>query len=201
MNNTDFDGLIMDEITGPYIEYVKGKLDKRRLGHSVETARLAAELAGRNKVSPSRATVAGLIHDIARPFTDDKLLAIAGSFADVTDYERSVPKLLHGAVAARMAREDMGCEDDEILFAVRHHTCGHPNICTLGKCLMVADYAEAGRNFDAVREIRKQLTCDLDDVLLKIIVNKLVYLEEQGVRADPRTLLLKETLARGISDE
>ena len=62
-------------MTVPYIEYVASRLDGRRLCHCVGTARLAAELARRNGVAPSAATVAGLIHDVARPFSDDELLA------------------------------------------------------------------------------------------------------------------------------
>ena len=90
MTNTDFDGLLKDEMTEPYIEYVRARLDGRRLCHSVETARLAAELAGRNGVSPSVATVAGLIHDMARPFSDDELLGGELLDDELLDAELSV---------------------------------------------------------------------------------------------------------------
>jgi predicted HD superfamily hydrolase involved in NAD metabolism len=191
-----FDGLVRDEVTEPYIEYARARLDGRRLRHSVGTAKLAAEICGRNGESPSRATVAGLVHDVARPSSDAELLAQAGSFDDVTGHERSEPKLLHGAVSARMVQNDMGCTDDELLFAVRHHTCGHPDFGILGKSLMIADYAELSREFEAVREIRKELTGDLDAVLLKILDNKILYLEGLGIVPDPRTQALRNVIAR-----
>jgi len=192
------DGIPDDETTAGYIEFVRARVDAERWVHSIETAKLAVELALRHGESPSRAAIAGAVHDIARPLSDDELVAAADGLDDISRVERRFPVLLHGPVAARMLRDQMACDDDELMFAVRHHTCGHPALATLGKCLMVADYAEPSRDFPGVDEVRDRLGSDLDRVLLRVIDNRIAYARESGWAIDPRSEALRNVLRQRI---
>ncbi len=211
-------GIPHDDTTVGYAELVRANVDDTRWSHCLGTAKLAVELAGSNDVSRARAAIAGLIHDIARPMSDEELLARLDPTDDISEIERRCPVLLHGLVGAKMVRAEMGCTDDELLFAVRHHTCGHPDFGPLGKCLMVADYAEANRDFPAVHAIRKRLnfgsepthdtlaarvtrtrqTAIVDEVLFQILENKIAYLHESGCEIEPVTFALRDTLSEQV---
>ena len=219
-DNSTIDGLPADETTARYIEYVRAKVDDKRWLHCAGTARLAAELAGRNGESSVRAAIAGLVHDVARPMSDDELVARIDAADDVSETERQFPVLLHGLVAVKLVREEMACTDEELLFAVRYHTCGHPELGTLGKCLMIADYAEPTRDFPAVRAVRKQMTINaeagrdvptvritrtqqtagIDEVLFLILENKIEYLRESGCEIEPLTIALRDTLRQRVEE-
>ena len=155
-------------------------------------------MSRRHGESPSRAAIAGAVHDIARPLSDDELVAAADGLDDISRIERRFPVLLHGPVAARMVRDQMGCNDEELLFAVRHHTCGHPALATLGKCLMVADYAEPSRDFPGVDEVRACLGANLDRVLLRVIENRIAYARDSLWAIDPRSVALRDVLRQRI---
>jgi len=192
------DGIPCDETTSDYASYVRTRVDDKRWEHSVATARLAAELAARNGELPERAFLAGLVHDVARPMSDEDLLGRVNSEDEVSEIEFRYPTLLHGMVAVKLIRKDMACTDDELLFAVRHHTCGHPSFGTLGKCLMVADYAEPNRDFPEARAIRSQLTLDLDIVLLGVVESKLEYARNSGWDIEPLMVALRDVLRQNV---
>jgi len=192
-------GLPNSETTSRYLEYVRARVDEERWVHCVETAKMAAELAARNGESPARAAIAGLVHDVARPMSDEELIARSGTEDDISEVERRFPKLLHGPVAAKMVRDEMKCTDEELLFAVRHHTCGHPQFATLGKCLMVADYIEPSRDFPEAAAVRAELTLDIDRILLRVIESKINYLQDSGLDVAPRTVALRHILQQRIS--
>ncbi len=193
-NGSTIDGLPANETTTAYIEYVRGKVSGRRWSHCAGTAKLAAELAGRNGESSVRAAVAGLVHDIARPMNDDDLVAMVDVTDDISEAERQFPVLLHGLVAVKLVREEMACTDEELLFAVRHHTCGHPEMGILGKCLMIGDFAEETRDFQAARAIRAEVTLDVDRILLRVVESRIEYARDSGWVIDPMTVALRDTL-------
>jgi len=220
-NDSTIDGLPADDTTAAYIEYVRGKVDSKRWLHCAGTAKLAAELAGRNGESSVRAAIAGLVHDVARPMSDDELVTMIDVADDISEAERQYPVLLHGLVAVKLVREEMACTDEELLFAVRHHTCGHPALGTLGKCLMIADFAEPTRNFPAADTVRKQImtinaesirelptvstvrtqkTASIDEILLLILDNKIEYLRDSGYEIEPLTIALRNTLQQRVEE-
>jgi len=219
-NDSTIDGLPTDETTARYIEYVRRKVDDRLWLHCTGTAKLAAELAARSGGSSVRAAIAGLVHDVARPMSDDELVAKVDAADDISEAERRYPVLLHGLVAVKLVREEMACTDEDLLFAVRHHTCGHPALGTLGKCLMIADFAEPTRDFPAVHAVRKQMTINaeatrdlptvstvrtqktasIDEVLLLILENKIEYLHDRGYEIEPLTIALRNTLQQHVEE-
>ena len=76
--------------------------------------------------------------------------------------ERESPKLLHGPVAAELARRELGVEDTEVLDAIREHTTGRPGMGPLSLVLYVADKIEPARDYPSVENLRRLAHQDLD---------------------------------------
>ena len=87
-----------------------------------------------------------------------------------------------------MAAEKYGIDDNDILNAIRYHTTGRPGMSLLEKIIFVADYIEPGRyTAKNLPLVRKMAFSDIDEALLKILYDTLVYLNSTGNTVDPMT--------------
>ena len=105
--------------------FARSRLSEKRYGHTLRVADTAADLARVHGLDEDRARPAALLHDAARETGPEEFLRLAGEWElSVGEPERQSPKLLHGPVAAELARRELGVEDEEVLEAVRAHTTG-----------------------------------------------------------------------------
>ena len=61
--------------------------------------------------------------------------------------------VLHGFAAADFARREMEIEDEEILMAIKSHTCGRQNMTDLEKVVYLADMLSEERNYPEKEKI------------------------------------------------
>lgn len=121
---------------------------EHRYAHSVRVARYAELLARRHGVDPRKARVAGMLHDLARLYSAERLLAeSAARGLPIGAREREHPTLLHAALGAALAREKFGVEDPEILSAIEKHTLGADEMSPLDCVIYLADSLEPNRKF------------------------------------------------------
>ena len=116
-------------MAGMNYEEMKAELAKRlkpsRFRHSLGVADTAAFLARRFGVDEEKARLAGLLHDCAREFPNDSMIAEAEKRGiEVELLERSMPLLLHAYIGAQRVRELYGVDDPEICQAIYRHTVG-----------------------------------------------------------------------------
>ena len=168
---------------------LKSKLSASRYEHSLSVSFTCICLAMRYGCSLQKAEAAGLIHDCAKCYADEKIIKLCGKHRiPITDDERKAPAVLHARYGAWLAKNQYHIEDDEILSAVACHTTGKPDMELLDKILYVADYIEARRdkasNLTAMRKLAFQ---DLAEALYRIMEGTLSYLEKKGNRVDPMT--------------
>lgn len=136
------------------LSWLKENLNNERYSHSIGTAQCAKELAIQFGVNPEKAYIAGLLHDCAKCFSNEKLLDIIHkNIPEVQDCELLNYKTLHAPVSAYLAKEKFGVEDKEILDAIRWHTLGKCGMSDFEKIIFLADKIEA-RTRDA--EFRHQ---------------------------------------------
>jgi predicted HD superfamily hydrolase involved in NAD metabolism len=121
---------------------------EHRYAHSVRVARCAEVLAMRHGVSAHKARVAGMLHDLARLYSAERLIAESHARGfTISAQEREHPTLLHARLGAALARERFGIEDREILSAIEKHTLGGDAMSPLDCVIYLADSLEPHRAF------------------------------------------------------
>ena len=168
------------------------ELDAKRYEHPLGVAYTAAALAMCNDVDPVKAETAGLLHDCAKCFSDDKKISVCRkNNMEINSVESRNPYLLHAKAGYCIAKNKFDIEDQDILNAILNHTTGRPGMSTLEKIIYIADYIEPSRKqAPNLSEVRKLAFQNLDQALLKILTDILSYLESGGGEIDPLT---KET--------
>ncbi len=163
--------------------------DAKRYEHTLGVAYTATALAMCYGVSLKNAELAGLLHDCAKCLTNEKRLSICEKHnISINDIERRNPFLLHSKVGSYLAMEEYHIYDQDIINAILNHTTGRPGMSQLEKIVFVADYIEPNRkNAPNLTEIRKLAFEDLDQAMVRILGDTLLYLESTEGEIDPMT--------------
>lgn len=113
-------------------------------------------------VSAQKARVAGMLHDLARLYSAERLIAESRARGmAISAAERDHPTLLHARLGAVLARERFGIEDAEILSAIEKHTLGAEEMSPLDCVVYLADSLEPHRSFAERAELWQLALCDL----------------------------------------
>ena len=180
--------MIDDALLEAADDYARERLSDKRYEHTVRVAETARRLAKLHGLDQEKARLAGLLHDTAREIGKEELLRVAEEDGlSVGDFERERPILLHGPVAAELAREDLGVEDVEILDAVRAHTTGEPGMGPLALALFVADKIEPGREQPGVEDLRELAPASLHRAARAALEDSVSYNERRDRPAHPKS--------------
>jgi predicted HD superfamily hydrolase involved in NAD metabolism len=172
--------------------YARERLSNKRYAHTQRVAETAERLAEFHGLDSKKARLAGLLHDAAREVGKEELLRVAEEDdLAVGDFEHERPMLLHGRVAAELARRDLGVKDGEILDAVRAHTTGEPEMGPLALTLFVADKIEPDREGPGVEDLRELARKDLRRSAHAALEGSIYHNEKRGRPVHPKS---RETL-------
>ena len=175
--------------------YARERLSNRRYAHTLRVAETAERIAEIHGLDSKKARLAGLLHDAAREVGKEELLRVAEEDdLAVGDFEHERPMLLHGRVAAELARRDLGVKDGEILDAVRAHTTGEPEMGPLALTLFVADKVEPGREGPSVEDLRELACKDLRRSACAALEASISHNEDRGRPVHPKSLETLEWL-------
>ena len=170
----------------------RSRLSEKRYGHTLRVADTAEDLARVHGLDADRARLAGLLHDAARETGPDEFLRLADEWElPIGEPERQSPKLLHGPVAAELARRELGIDDEEVLEAVRVHTTGKPLMEPLALVLYVADKIEPARDYPSVGRLRALAREDLYTAAAESLHRAIGHNEQRGRPIHPAS---RETL-------
>ena len=151
-------------------EWLKENLNEKRYIHTLGTANCAKGLAKQFGLNQDKAYLAGLLHDCAKCFSNEKLLDIIHQHLDVEECEMLNYKTLHAPVSAYIAETEFNITDKEIISAIRWHTLGKLNMTDFEKIIFIADKIEPNtRDKEYSDKIRELLSQDngLNKALLK----------------------------------
>ena len=176
--------------------FVRDRLSEERYGHTVRVADTAEDLARTHDLDPDRTRLAALLHDAAREIgASDEFLKLAEAWnLPVGKPERESPKLLHGPVAAELARRELGVDDGDVLEAIRVHTVGSPGMGPLALVLYVADKIEPARDYPSVGRLRKLAGEDLNEAAAESLRRAIAHNEERGKATHPASLKMLDWL-------
>ena len=124
------------------LNWLKNNLNEERYIHTLGTAECAKELANKFNLNSEKAYMAGLLHDCAKCFSNEKLLDIIHQHLNVEECEMLNYKTLHAPVSAYIAEKEFQIDDKEILSALRWHTLGKLDMTDFEKIVFLADKIE-----------------------------------------------------------
>lgn len=188
----------MEELT----DWLKQNLSEKRYLHSIGTAECARDLAKSYGLEEDKAYIAGLLHDCAKCFPDEKLLDIIKKHLEIDECELMSKKTLHAPVSAYVAKETFGVEDDEILSAVRWHTLGKLNMTNFEKIIFLADKIETKtRNPEGSAKIREHLNKEdgLNKAMLQCYKETIKSLVDRDLKICPATIDIYNNLQDTIN--
>jgi predicted HD superfamily hydrolase involved in NAD metabolism len=176
---------------------MRDRVPRDRYRHCLGVARSAEKLASRYGASALKARVAGVVHDVARAWSDADLLSYAAEHRIPTsDTERGYPILLHAPIGADIARREFGIEDPEILGAIRRHTIALPGMTPLEMIVYEADTFEPGRTYPGRAKLEAIAHTSLDAGLLACVASSLDHLKSRRIPPAPETLALYDELVK-----
>lgn len=181
--------------------YIKEKLGSKRYEHSLRVSELSKKLAEHYNYSVYEAELAALLHDSAKG-REDKLLLKGYDVSDIIlkeDIEIYRP-IIHAPLAAEVAKNEFGIDNEDILNSIIYHTTGRPNMSLLEKIILVADASEPGRDYKAAMEIRELAFIDLNLAVIKSLDTSLLHCIENGRIINPLTIISRNYYIKEMSN-
>ncbi|WLP85931.1 nicotinate-nucleotide adenylyltransferase [Mycoplasma seminis] len=170
---------------GLYMEQlVHNILSAKRAKHCVATASFAAELAKKHKVDARKAYIAGLLHDIAKEFSDEQTQYL------IEKYEPQLAINLpwykyHQTAGYIWVKYGYKLQDEEILQAILCHTSMKMEMGKLDKILFIADKVCEGRRYNGIQKTRELCFKDLDAGFAQVVQEAYEYNINKGVKFTP----------------
>lgn len=182
-----------------YIDILNTYLDENRKQHCIRTMEMAVKLCDKYGID-ERATVAALLHDIAKNLSLDEMLSLVSD-----KYEKDIDgmynkNILHGYAGAIICKEKLHIDDEQILSAIRYHTSGKKNMNDIEKVVYISDAIEMGRTYENVEKIREKVFENLNAGILYEIDNKLKYLIEKNIPIHKNTIEFRNTLIQELKN-
>lgn len=170
-------------------------LSPERYRHVIGVAETAVQLAERFGAPPLDAELAAWLHDLAREWPKERLIAyVRDHGVQVPDEWLRAPVLLHGPVAAHVGRAQYGVESGDVHDAVYYHTTGRPGMGRLELVLFVADAIEPLRAYPGVERIRQLAETNLLAAARESLDSTLRYLLERKLPLDAITVSARNDL-------
>ena len=167
---------------------------QHRYAHCVRVARMSENLARAHGADPRKARLAGMLHDLARLYADDRLLRESRERGvEVDAYAERHPVVLHAPLSARIAQDDFGVRDGEVLSAIGKHTLGAAQMSALDCILYLADSLEPGRQYAERAALAELAYSDLNAAMRATIGTSLRYLTAKHLPPAPQTAAAMKT--------
>ena len=145
----------------------KEMLSKKRYDHTKGVIEQAVKLALRYGCDVKKAYIGALLHDYAKEMNDAELKAQCRMYGIKLDkYAKNAMYLLHGYVGSRIAEEEFGVKDREVLNAIKYHTTAREGMTLLEKVVYLADKIEERRESKELDKIREEAMKDIDKAVM-----------------------------------
>lgn len=180
-------------------------ISKERYLHTLRVVDTCEKLAIRYDEDLDKTRTAALLHDSAKFISKEKILDKSKEYGLLDNLSHPYnTALLHGPLAAKIAKDKYDIIDEDILNSIEYHTTGRRNMSLLEKIIFMGDYIEPNRKFKGIEEIRKLAFKDLDRSLLltlntniKFLIdrNKVIFIDT----IDARNYLIEEIKSKEMN--
>ena len=125
-----------------------------RLEHSFGVVEMAEYLAGIYRQDIEKAKVAAILHDYCK-YDDIEEVKKYLTEEEIFECER-YPFLYHAYGSAYFYKNNIG-DDEDIFNAIYNHVFGRPGMSKLEAIIMISDYTEKNRKYDACKKAREMI--------------------------------------------
>ena len=175
---------------GPkWLEMLFQDLSAKRFAHTLAVADTARKLAVIHHLDADKAEIAGLLHDCAKCLPLKEMQRIARENR-LTDDESILESgaLLHSVVGAHLAQAKYGCNDPEVIAAIRSHTTGKPGMSPLDMAVWLADTIEPTRApYPLLDKTRMLAGLSLEKAMITSLEGTLQHVRKKGDAVHPAT--------------
>lgn len=189
---------------------VEARISPKRFKHILGVENMAVKIG--EFIIPDRTDelrVAALLHDISKEYSDEKQISIMEQNKIVISEETRASKALwHSITAPLVVQEEYpDFSDEDILSAVYNHTVGSMDMSVFDEIIMLSDYIEEGRAYQACIELRSEFLEDLasskssldaeialHNAVVKSLDNTINELASRGEICHSRTKITKEAI-------
>lgn len=173
---------------------LQNKLSNFRYTHSLMVADEARKLAVHYNLDSEKAYVAGLVHDIAKEFSDEENLYWLKKY-NLPEYllAENLRPVIHANIGAVVVKELYNF-DDEICSSVKSHAIGNYPMTMFEKIIFVADKIARDGTDDDLKKMQKLAYEDIDAVIVMCLNYTKNKLEKNGSRLQPITEQLLNSL-------
>lgn len=179
-------------------EDLKNNLSEFRFEHSLLVAMEAKKLANHYNFDEDKAYIAGLVHDIAKDFTDEENSKWIKEYNLSDDMLSTEYKdIVHGIIGSLAVKKWYNLDDD-ICNAVRYHTIGNVPMSILDKIVFLADKIARKKTNPIIEKERILAYQNLDSALIFCLEHEKEMLENIGKKMHSTSLDLLEYLKNEI---
>lgn len=175
---------------------LENNLSDFRYEHSLLVADEAKKLAHHYHLDEQKAYVAGLVHDIAKEFSDEENSKWIKKY-DLPN-ELLLPEfrnIVHADIGAVVVKKWYSLDED-ICHAVCYHTIGHVPMGKLDKVVFVADKIARKVSNPIIDEERELAYQDIDKALVLCLIDQKNRLENAGMKMHSISLKLLQSLIK-----
>jgi len=174
---------------------VKNMLSDYRYEHSVMVAKCAKRLASIYNLDANKAYIAGLLHDIAKEFTDEENDYYSKKY-NVDEYylTEEMKPVLHGIIGSYYVKEKYNM-DEEVCNSIKYHSLGNIDMTLFEKIILISD--KIGRS-NADEHLVKLAETNIDEALIYYLEWLKNRFESKGKKLQPDTLLMLQKLKKVI---
>jgi predicted HD superfamily hydrolase involved in NAD metabolism len=171
---------------------LRSKLSEKRFAHTLSVAREILEI-GQYYLpdAQSALTVAALLHDITKEWTDREQIdfCLSHDIPLSPDMLRS-PAVLHALTAAVLIPEQYpDFAHPAILSAVARHTVGAPDMTVFDMLLFLSDFTEPTRRWEICKSVRRDFIEPLSGIAPEKREQHLVQATLAALEATVRSLI------------
>ncbi len=168
---------------------LKARMGDKRYIHSINVAEEAQRLAKKYGADVEKARLAGVLHDITKETpSQEQYTIIEQCGIELSFVEKSSPKLWHAIAGAGFIRDIIGIDDEDVYNAIRYHTSGRANMSLLEKCVFIADFTGAERDYDGVDEMRALADKSLEEAMAFGLSFSISDLAKRRLAIDPNSI-------------
>ena len=188
----DYPSFVRRYMEGHHLYFFKkihSKLSQHRYAHVVSVAETAYEIARANNLDcADKIFWAGLLHDLAKELDDETSRKMIEE--EYPEYLDMPEWTYHQFLGAKLAKEEFGIEDEEILSAIACHATGKGNMTQTDMILYASDKIEPNRGYDSSGYIASCKANYLEGFKIVLQANMDFY-HEQGYKFTDNRLTIE----------